>query len=379
MSKKKWMGVSLIVIGFVVAFISCAEYPSGSGAEPPDSAVIDVPSVPVHVPTEEESRQAAEEMRLTVERHIAEMEERARTSSQTFTDEVPTVHGSVSGPPRRHLTSVQSAPSVFPNASGPFNRRWSEERLIGNNQALYDACLLVFSRAVVNEANWIHRECGTGEPGPCDPRDDHNHAELDGPAMFQVFRYTRYNHETLLGAMRRHMNYVTEEVEARRPRTRWISELDLEGNRPPHFQETDSEGNPLNWERDYLPRWRDILEMSRRLFAGRGVGGCSQAPLVTWGGRCEDRHGACDDSFGWNRGLVPYECAQVGTGPEAIRSSNRFWCSPGTGSCPRDAQRPGAAVSEATNPEPSPDIVEAPSEAPSVAEIPEHSPLALAP
>jgi len=226
-----------------------------------------------------------------------------------------------------------------------FNRRAPEARLIGDNQALYDVTLLVLSRGIVHEANFMHRPCGGG-PGEfhtaCDTALDRNHAELDGPAMYAVFRHTRATGETLIGSIRRHMRYVTEMVPAIRPRSRWITELDLEGNRPTHFPMTDAHGNPLNWERDYLPRWLQVIAMSRRLLSGHDLGPCASTPVVTWGGRCEDAHGACDDDFGIRRGLVPFEFGE---------SSNRFWCRPGTVGCP-DAPLPtGPIIAETTPPE----------------------------
>jgi len=326
----RWTGLPVVVFLFV--FGSCVTDPNlAEVAETVDSDPdrSEAGSPPPTTETPEESRirmaefSAALEERLEAQRVARALE--AQTAASTLS---PTSRPVVTV---RRTTPVQLAPSFFeealltdPRERPAFHRQWPEARIIGDDEALYNACLVVFARAVVHEANWIHRPCD-GSPGPCDPTADHNHAEYDAPAMFQVFRYTRRDHETLLGSMRNHMNYATEEVPARRERSRWIVELDLEGNRPEHFPATDANGNPLDWERDYRPRWMEMLALSRQLFSGRGLRSLSRAPLVTWGGRCEDAHGACDDGNAVRRGLVPFEVGD---------SSNRFWCNPARGVCP---------------------------------------------
>lgn len=329
------MGLPIIVSLVLASFWSCADLPDSdeplTDADSPDETATSVPEAPEVRPTiTQEERIAA------AERSVAEIMERSRIAASTPDPEAV----SISGPThRQHLTAVQQAPSFFSwyhfselprerhRMSAMFNRRASERSLIGADEALYNVTLLVASRGTVHEGNFIHRPCGSG-PGEfrtaCDTALDHNHSEFDGPAMFAVFRHTRATGETLLGAIRRHMRYVTEQQPPIRPRSRWITELDLEGNRPAHFPATDAEGNALNWERDYLPRWLQVIEMTRRLLDGHDLGQCASAPLVTWGGRCEDAHGACDDHHGSHRGLVGMSCGD---------SSNRFWCRPGTAGC----------------------------------------------
>jgi len=260
---------------------------------------------------------------------------------------------------RMHRTTrVTSAPSFYPgyDSTDPEVRRafgqmysptWPEANNLRRDQELFDTTVLVFSRLCVSEANWIHNPCESGEVA-CDPGPDHNRAELDCPAIYRVIRRTRARGETLMGALRRHTHYVTEQWEPRAPRTRWIVNLNLENTSPANFPAG------LNWERDYRPRWLAVQALTRRLFAGHDLGPYAAAPLIAWGGRCEDVHGACDDHIAEARGLVPFE-----TGDTA----NRFWCRPGTEGCIVPAPIAEATVSpEATTVEP----VEAPVSAPVV-------------
>lgn len=346
MNKVKWMGLPIMGLFLSVLFLALWFGIDSALSEPPETIAVSIHTPAVEPPVSDEERlRSQEEMRATAEATVAAIQERARIAAQDRTDD-GAVHTHT---PHRHLTEVQSAPSYFPGFAFSelprerrrqalaFNRRASEAQLIrelsapGTAESLYNVTLLVFSRGVVHEANFMHRPCGSG-PGQfhtaCDTALDHNHAEFDGPAMFAVFRATRATGMTLLGSIRNHMRYVTEEEPSIRERSRWISELTLEGTRPPHFPETDAEGNPLNWERDYLPRWQQVIEMSRRLLDGHDLGPCAQAPLRTWGGRCEDNHGACDDSHGSHRGLVGMSC-----GGATGTSSNRFWCRPGLPGC----------------------------------------------
>lgn len=239
-------------------------------------------------------------------------------------------------------TRVTSAPSFYPgyDSTDPEERRafgrlyspsWPEINNLRRDPELLDTTVLVFSRLCVSEANWIHNPCEPGEAA-CDTIPDQNRAELDCPLIYQVVRHTRARGETLMGTLRRHTHYVTEQWVPRSPRTRWIVNLNLENTRPAGFPAG------LNWERDYQPRWIAIQELTRQLFAGHHLGPYAGAPIIAWGGRCEDVGGACDDHIAEARGLVPFE-----TGPTA----NRFWCRPGHAGCP-DPSAPTQPTAEGT-------------------------------
>jgi hypothetical protein len=205
-----------------------------------------------------------------------------------------------------------------------FNRRLSETALIrrmgDENHELLDVTRLVLGRIILSEANWPHDE----------RRDryfpEQNHAEIDAPAIYQVLRYTRLSGQTLVGAARNHAPHVTEAraIDGRLTlrRMSWISRLQLDCDEPRGFPELDQQGNPMNWDRDYRPRCESLFVLAQRFLDGDAAEPWASAPLVTWGGRCEDVEGACDDHLAEGRGLVPYD-----TGDTA----NRFWCRPGPG------------------------------------------------
>lgn len=341
------LGVALVFV-FVVFWFGI----NSAASEPPST---DLP-IRHATPTHSEPTISQEERIAQIEASMRESQERARLAAEAAAraDDVNVIHAS--SQPRRHLTAVQAAPSYFPGfefteiaarrrrQAASFNRHLPEVQLIGDDEALYNVTLLVLSRGIVHEANFPHRPCGEYHTA-CDTALDHNHAEFDGPAMYAVFRHTRGTGETLVGAIRRHMRYVTEQVPPVRERSRWITELQLDGNRPAHFPETDAEGNALNWDRDYRPRWEMTIALARELLAGHHLGVCATAPLQTWGGRCEDDHGACDDNHGSHRGLVGMSCGD---------SSNRFWCRPGTRGCEATDPVPESPENVAEAPEASP-------------------------
>lgn len=251
--------------------------------------------------------------------------------------EMPRVHRVVHVDPR---TPVQLAPGFYTACFGEstqerstcrrlFNRVIPETDLMRRYRTetpgLADITKLVLGRVILSEVNWPHDE-HLDHANP-----DDNHAEVDAPLIYQVLRHTRRRGETLLGAMRRHAPHVSEArpipTPERHRRMIWVTELQLDCDRPAHFERTDAAGNPLNWERDYRPRCEALFALAQRLLDGDAevVGPWTNAPLVTWGGRCETEEGACDDENGWARGLVPFD-----TGDTA----NRFWCRPGVDGCP---------------------------------------------
>lgn len=261
--------------------------------------------------------------------------------------------------PQRSL--VQEQPSFYTACFGEptqerslcrrhFNRLIPEVDLMHRYRAtttgLPEQTRLVLGRIILSEGNWPHDE-RLDHANPAD-----NHAEVDAPLIYQVLRHTRRRGETLLGAMRRHSPHVSEvrAIPSGHPRMVWVTELQLSCDRPAHFERTDRAGHPLNWDRDYRPRCEALFALAQRLLEGDGdvVGSWTNAPLVTWGGRCETPEGACDDHLASHRGLVPFE-----TGDTA----NRFWCRPGVEGCPVPAVEPAAeeepvAVEEGVGPDP---------------------------
>jgi hypothetical protein len=220
--------------------------------------------------------------------------------------------------------------SVRRHCRARFVRTLSETTLIrrmGNEPGLLEATQTVLGRIILSEANWLHDE----------RRDrffpEQNHAERDAPGIYAVLRRTRRSGETLLGAMRRHAPHVSEA----RPitgrltgrRMAWIVRLQMDCDRPHGFPETDRAGNPIDWDDDgYRERCENLFAYAGRLLSGEeSLGVWETAPVTTWGGRCEDEGGACDDHLGSHRGLVPWEP------PSGPLPANRFWCRPGTDGC----------------------------------------------
>jgi hypothetical protein len=303
--------------------LSCATEPVVEMEDMREAGVIAAPSTsPLRIvpPTAEE-----------IDARIAERMAAAVEASRIATAALPTVHGGVA----TALTRVQRAPSAYMDCFSElparrrvcrqmFNRRMNESALIRRmgdpNHELLDITRLVLGRIILSEANWPHDE----------RRDryfpEQNHAEIDASAIFQVLRYTRRTGETLLNSMRRHAPHVSEAraITGRLAQRRmaWVANVQLDCDEPRGFPQLDQEGNPMQWDRDYRPRCESLFVLAQRLLDGDPDSPWTDAPLVTWGGRCEDAAGACDDSLAVSRGLVPYD-----TGATA----NRFWCRPGPG------------------------------------------------
>lgn len=117
------------------------------------------------------------------------------------------------------------------------------------------------------------------------------------------------NGETMLSVMRRAQRFATGAAPTTRARQRWISRMELSCDMPEGF----SPGARV-WENQH----RQLCEATRSL-AARLVRGDKQrltpARIIAWGGRCEDRRGACDDHFACARGLVRAETP----------TANAFW------------------------------------------------------
>jgi hypothetical protein len=74
------------------------------------------------------------------------------------------------------------------------------------------------------------------------------------------------------------------------PRTLWVLELNLSGEKPPHWPDAAS-----SWPR-MLPRWNAIVGMAREFVDDPGERACPSANA--YGGSCLDPKGACDHAPG---------------------------------------------------------------------------------
>lgn len=137
--------------------------------------------------------------------------------------------------------------------------------------------------------------------------------------------------ETYLSVMKRASKSVLGVVPPRSARSRWVSELELDCKQPPSWP-----ANENQWDSQYgSKRCPRVVELGRYLIKNelppRRPGVSFQwlpGRPITWGGRCENKRGACDDRIACSRGL-----ARV----EQDLTHNAFWCRPGTPGCRRDA------------------------------------------
>jgi hypothetical protein len=70
----------------------------------------------------------------------------------------------------------------------------------------------------------------------------------------------------------------------------------------------------------------DTIELAKRLISGEERQSITSASIITWGGRCEDPQGACDDTMACLRGLARAD----------TETRNAFWCRPGSSGCAAD-------------------------------------------
>lgn len=287
-------------------------------------AHMEVAAPPPHVtPT-------AEEIEARIAARMAQIADEQRAEVNAL----PSVHRSAASEPTAIQRALNGYNECFSElwterrrCRARFSRVWPEATLIrrmGNDEGLLAATQTVLGRIILSEANWLHDE----------RRDrffpDQNHAEIDAPGIYQVLRHTRRTGETLLGAMRRHAPHVSEarpSIPGRR--MEWIVNLQLTCARPRGFPETDRQGNPIDWDDDgYRERCENLFVYAGRLLSGeQTLGVWDGAPVVTWGGRCDDEQGACDDHLASHRGLVPWEP------PSGPTPANRFWCNPRSSGC----------------------------------------------
>jgi len=124
--------------------------------------------------------------------------------------------------------------------------------------------------------------------------------------------------ETMLSVMKRASRFVLGVVPARNKRQMWLRELELSCERPESFR---LPGNM--WDRHLLKRCQRTANIAKRLTDGEPLI-ITTARVITWGGRCEDDGGACDDRHACERGL-----ARV----KGLDTHNAFWCQPGSPGC----------------------------------------------
>lgn len=233
-------------------------------------------------------------------------------SSILASEAVPRLNHTVTGSERfigdRRATNVQRAPTYHEHR---FPRRMTESQIVRTDpslddpEALINLTALVLGRMGVSEANW-----------KAIPWDDGEHSDPIGelPRLYQVLRTQRRPGETLLNTMRNFSRIVSEMWEPSRDRERWIVELNLAGDFPPHFTEDERA-----WRLLYRERWLEVLQLARDLVTGRANGSPCAGPLRAWGGRCDVTEGACDDPIARRRGLVPVE---------TCGGENRYWAHP---------------------------------------------------
>jgi len=126
--------------------------------------------------------------------------------------------------------------------------------------------------------------------------------------------------ETHLSAMKRLSGAILGTVPPRTRRQRWIASLDLSCKQPPGFT-----GSTAQWERYYGRQCPRTAELTQNLVSGRLKKNLvSNAVPIAWGGRCEDRGGACDDPIACARGLARIP---------GLDTRNAFWCRPGSRGC----------------------------------------------
>jgi hypothetical protein len=126
--------------------------------------------------------------------------------------------------------------------------------------------------------------------------------------------------ETLISVMRRAQRVAMGVIPAPSRRSQWISELTTSCDRPETYGYDER-----HWEQQYRRTCEDTVALARRLVSGEYV-----APVIrgvrpiTWGGRCEDAGGACDDPLACARGLARIPNTDT---------ANAFWCRPGSRGC----------------------------------------------
>lgn len=132
------------------------------------------------------------------------------------------------------------------------------------------------------------------------------------------------NGETHLSAMRRLSRYVVGAVPPKHRRHRWIANLELDCEMPRLFPRDQQ-----FWDRHHRRNCERMAKLVRGLVGGTRRQTITRAPIIAWGGRCEDPGGACDDPLACARGL-----ARV----PGLETGNAFWCKQGARRCRQDPE-----------------------------------------
>jgi|WetSurMetagenome_2_1015567.scaffolds.fasta_scaffold03229_5 hypothetical protein len=127
--------------------------------------------------------------------------------------------------------------------------------------------------------------------------------------------------ETMLSAMRRAQRFVLGMLPSKNTRQQWISKLTTSCDPPDNYPSSQDV-----WEKQERHHCVNTTALAEQLIAGEGRQSITSASIITWGGRCEDPQGACDDTMACTRGL-----ARVDT-----PTKNAFWCRPGSSGCAKD-------------------------------------------
>jgi len=123
------------------------------------------------------------------------------------------------------------------------------------------------------------------------------------------------NGETMLSTMRRASRYVLGVVKPRSRRQQWIANMDLTCDMPDRYPHGEK-----NWEKRHRHHCEATAKLARGLIDGSIKKSITGVRVITWGGRCEVKTGACDDPIACERGL-----ARV----PGLETKNAFWCLPG--------------------------------------------------
>jgi len=115
--------------------------------------------------------------------------------------------------------------------------------------------------------------------------------------------------ETLLSAMQRAQRFATGAAPTTQVRARWVSKMTSSCDMPEGFPNSTKV-----WERQHRGRCEALRSLATRLVRGARLR-LTSAPIIAWGGRCEDRRGACDDHRACARGLMR----------EDTPTANAFW------------------------------------------------------
>jgi len=190
-----------------------------------------------------------------------------------------------------------------------------------------DALLTAFVRVCIAEANGNPQDCvGIWQVVK------NNRRRTCDRGMIRRITECDDNGETMLSALRRHQRHVLGYMKARNKRAVWIGNITTECEMPEGWTKSQDE-----WDAYYGSQvCPQVVADARHIIAdklppprpGHRVSWLPGNP-VTWGGRCENNQGSCDDRIACSRGLARVQ------GPKTL---NAFWCYPGRPGCRSDVE-----------------------------------------